>query len=217
MTVSLIVIMFELTGSLTYVLPCMVAIMISKWVADAFCRTHIFDYMIQVNGHPYLNAKKEFLRVGNTAEVMERGLDTIDVDENNTVLDLQQKLQKMAIAGYSDGGFPIVEEERLIGYVACTELEHAMSKVRLKGDEVRCYFKKSSNNHNYADVGRLNDFSAYVDRAPLTVSVNASMDVVLELFMKLGLRYICVVRHGRYVGMIHKKRLLAYLGNLENN
>jgi chloride channel 3/4/5 len=31
MTVSLVVIMFELTGGLTYILPLMVAVLISKW------------------------------------------------------------------------------------------------------------------------------------------------------------------------------------------
>lgn len=41
------------------------------------------------------------------------------------------------------------------------------------------------------------------------------MELVMELFAKLGVRYLCVVRHGRYVGMIHKKRLLAYLHQLE--
>lgn len=37
MTVSLVVIMFELTGGLTYILPLMVAVLISKWcVADVW-------------------------------------------------------------------------------------------------------------------------------------------------------------------------------------
>ena len=36
MTVSIVVIMFELTGALTYVLPIMIAVMLSKWVGDAF-------------------------------------------------------------------------------------------------------------------------------------------------------------------------------------
>ena len=36
MTVSLVVIMFELTGGLNYIVPIMVAVMISKWVGDAF-------------------------------------------------------------------------------------------------------------------------------------------------------------------------------------
>eukprot|EP01050_Picozoa_sp_SAG11_P004548 SAG11_NODE_293_length_11144_cov_4.661928_10_plen_173_part_00 len=35
MTVSLVVIMFELTGGLEYVLPIMVSVIISKWVGDA--------------------------------------------------------------------------------------------------------------------------------------------------------------------------------------
>lgn len=35
MTVSLVVIMFELTGSVKYILPLMTAIMAAKWVADA--------------------------------------------------------------------------------------------------------------------------------------------------------------------------------------
>lgn len=41
MTVSIVVIMFELTGALTYVLPIMIAVMISKWVGDAFSRRGI--------------------------------------------------------------------------------------------------------------------------------------------------------------------------------
>jgi chloride channel 3/4/5 len=36
MTVSLAVIMFELTGGLEYILPVMIAVIISKWVGDAF-------------------------------------------------------------------------------------------------------------------------------------------------------------------------------------
>lgn len=34
LAVSLVVIMFELTGGLTYVLPIMVAVLVSKWVGD---------------------------------------------------------------------------------------------------------------------------------------------------------------------------------------
>lgn len=35
MTVSLVVIMFELTGSLEFIVPTMVAVMFAKWVGDA--------------------------------------------------------------------------------------------------------------------------------------------------------------------------------------
>ncbi|EPB65956.1 hypothetical protein ANCCEY_14960, partial [Ancylostoma ceylanicum] len=39
MTVSLVVIMFELTGSLEFIVPTMVATMFSKWIGDAICKT----------------------------------------------------------------------------------------------------------------------------------------------------------------------------------
>ena len=42
MTVSLVVIMFELTGALTYALPIMISIMVSKWVGDALCPDSIY-------------------------------------------------------------------------------------------------------------------------------------------------------------------------------
>lgn len=40
--VSLVVIMFELTGGLNYIIPIMVAVMISKWVGDAFVKDGMY-------------------------------------------------------------------------------------------------------------------------------------------------------------------------------
>ena len=40
--VSLVVIMFELTGGLMYIVPLMVAIMTSKWVGDAFVKEGMY-------------------------------------------------------------------------------------------------------------------------------------------------------------------------------
>ncbi|KAG4305745.1 hypothetical protein PORY_000655 [Pneumocystis oryctolagi] len=55
MTVSLVVIMFELTGALTYVLPIMITVMISKWVGDAFEKYGIYENWIYLNNYPYLS------------------------------------------------------------------------------------------------------------------------------------------------------------------
>lgn len=49
----------------------------------------------------------------------------------------------------------------------------------------------------------------------MTVSKNSSLEVILELFKKLGLRYVCVTDNGQYVGVIHKKWLLRYLKEME--
>ena len=47
MTVSLVVIMFELTGGVRYIVPLMAAAMASKWVGDALGRLdHYFFSLI---------------------------------------------------------------------------------------------------------------------------------------------------------------------------
>ena len=42
MTVALVVIMFELTGGVRYIVPLMAAVMASKWVGDAFGKDGIY-------------------------------------------------------------------------------------------------------------------------------------------------------------------------------
>ena len=40
--VSLVVIMFELTGGLSYIVPIMVAVLVSKWVGDALVKDGMY-------------------------------------------------------------------------------------------------------------------------------------------------------------------------------
>ena len=57
MTVSLVVIMYELTGGLLYIVPLMVATMTAKWVADGFGHEGIYDAHIRLNNYPFLDGK----------------------------------------------------------------------------------------------------------------------------------------------------------------
>ena len=57
MTVSLVVIMYELTGGLLYIVPLMVATMTAKWVADGFGHEGIYDAHIKLNNYPFLDGK----------------------------------------------------------------------------------------------------------------------------------------------------------------
>ncbi|EHL01986.1 putative H(+)/Cl(-) exchange transporter 3 [Glarea lozoyensis 74030] len=59
MTVSIVVIMFELTGALTYVLPIMIAVMLSKWIGDAFGKRGIYESWIHFNEYPFLDNSEE--------------------------------------------------------------------------------------------------------------------------------------------------------------
>ncbi|KAI9339123.1 chloride channel [Pilaira anomala] len=105
-------------------------------------------------------------------------------------------------------------------------------------DQVPCYFNRVTNsdpalNHDLKTPVRnllsahenieepvvkqsLNDFTPYIDHAPLTINQNASMTLLMDMFTKLGARYVCVTHSdGRYLGIIHKRRLLAYLKELD--
>lgn len=58
---SLAVIMFELTDTLTYAVPVMLSVLVAKTVADALEPKGIYDLVIELNQLPYLDSKHEYL------------------------------------------------------------------------------------------------------------------------------------------------------------
>ncbi|CAG8699206.1 15569_t:CDS:2 [Racocetra fulgida] len=192
----------------------MTAIMIAKWVADGIVKHGLYDLLISLNDHPFLDSKAEYITTASTMDLCQRDTEVIDINQRNTIFDLKTKLNKL------NDGFPIVDGTMLVGYIAANELEHALKHVDELPESTECQFGKTEfeisipNGHDDHEH-KITNFTAYTDLAPLTVSKNASLEVVLELFKKLGLRYVCVVNCGHYVGVIHKKQLLIYLRNLE--
>ncbi len=45
----------------------------------------------------------------------------------------------------------------------------------------------------------------------MTLSKNSPVDLVIEVFMRMGARSVLVTQEGRYVGTIFKKNLLKVL------
>lgn len=130
MTVSLVVIMFELTGGLEYIVPLMAAAVTSKWVADAFGKEGIYESHIQLNGYPYLDVRDEFTHRTLATDVMRpRRTDpplAVLTQDSTTVEDVETLIKD---TDYN--GFPVVvsrESERLIGFVQRRDLTLAISK-----------------------------------------------------------------------------------------
>lgn len=124
MTVSLVVIMFELTGGLEYIVPLMAAAMTSKWVADAIGREGIYDAHIRLNGYPFLEAKEEFSHKTLAMDVMRpRRNDpplTVITQDSMTVEDIETIINETTYSGY-----PVVvsrESQRLVGFVLRRDL-----------------------------------------------------------------------------------------------
>jgi len=79
----------------------------------------------------------------------------------------------------------------------------------------------TTNDQDFNEEGILiqsevNDFTPWVDQAPIMISVNSSMELATEMFVRLGTRYLCVVLDGHFVGVIHKKSLIKYIKSLSN-
>lgn len=124
MTVSLVVIMFELTGGLEYIVPLMAATMTSKWVADALGREGIYEAHIRLNGYPFLEPKEEFTHKTLAMDVMRpRRSDpplSVLTQDGMSVEEVES-----LIADTSYSGFPVVlshESQRLVGFVLRRDL-----------------------------------------------------------------------------------------------
>lgn len=79
MTVSLVVIMFEITGDVQYIVPIMITVMVSKWVGDGISRDGIYDEHILINEYPFLDNKASY-RFSNVAKsIMKQNLFVLEL------------------------------------------------------------------------------------------------------------------------------------------
>jgi chloride channel 3/4/5 len=63
---------------------------------------------------------------------MDRDVEVIRIERVNTVRSLRDQLVKLATAGFTDTGFPILRGDedgssRMLGFIGGSELEHALS------------------------------------------------------------------------------------------
>jgi len=238
--------MFELTGQLSYTVPSMLAILIAKWVADAISTDGVYDIAQTLLSHPFLDPDAAIAvarRHNACVQVLvppKRTMDEISVHvppSNKVNIDvLRSKLNTLKRRGLMDAGLVLVQSQGapdrecvpvLQGYISQAELEFGLGKlvvptttmvpgqdeiqVRLLGHQIE--------NGGASPQGLELDLTPFVDRTPLTVCAKAPLEYAVEMFSKLGLRYLMVTEQGtgQLVGVIIKKRLVAYLEQLREH
>ena len=143
LTVCVVVIMFELTGALNYILPTMITLMVTKTVGDYFGRGGIADRYIRLNGYPFLDKEEHSFGIA-VSQVMQK--DVTVLPASGTRLDRVERL--LADTNYQ--GFPIVEDSTsrtLIGYIGRQELRYAIDKAkrtRHVSPMAHCFFRPGS-------------------------------------------------------------------------
>ncbi|KJY02505.1 voltage gated chloride channel like protein [Zymoseptoria brevis] len=226
LTVSVVVIMFELTGALTYILPTMITVGITKGVSERFGKGGIADRMIWFNGFPFLDGKEDHtfnVPVSTTMTPLPKVLTA----KGLTVSAVEKILKETTYQG-----FPIVENEDtniLLGYIGRTELRYALDRaIREQGVSASARCLLSSHTSNIAPRSATTpsatfpavsfetaahgtvDFSKFIDPVPLTVHPRLPLETVMELFKKLGPRVILVEHRGKLTGLVTVKDCLKY-------
>lgn len=221
LSVTLAVILFELTGSLDHVLPFSLAVLVAKWTADAIEPLSIYDLLTDMNSYPLLDNKLRPVFTTDLGDITPavRSHRVIDISNSPLVPAplLRRKLEHLHTVGELDGGLPVVRNKVLVGLIPAPDLEFALDKLEDEENSL-CLMSQTA---PWRDAEELNhdddptDFTPYIDPAPVALDIHSPMDLVFQCFVKLGLRYICVLRDGQYAGMVHKKSFVKYIKELE--
>ena len=206
MTVSVVVIMFELTGALTFVLPIMIAVMISKWVGDAICRKSIYESWIGLNGYPFLENWEDNSNVPDIAlsQVMTRIEDLIVITCTGHTIESLDSL----IKAHSYRGFPIVNnsaESMLLGYISRSDLAQAIRSAIHGPAQLPPYTEAYFCRPPASDASTVLDLRQKIDYTPITLGVSASLLLTAKMFQRLGVRYIIFLEKGSIKGLMTKK------------
>ncbi|KAG8407002.1 glycerol ethanol, ferric requiring protein [Metarhizium acridum] len=226
-TVSVVVIMFELTGALTYILPTMIVVGVTKAVSDMFGKGGIADRMIWFNGFPYLDHKEEHNFGVPVSQVMRTSVVSVPVN-GMTLAELEALLSEDEYQG-----FPIVEDKSskiLVGYIGRTELRYAVDRIRRErpiDPNAKCIFAPPPALNAVTPVtpsvtistdstsSTCLDFSRYIDATPVTAHPRLPLETVMELFRKIGPRVILIEYHGKLTGLVTVKDCLRYQFKVE--
>ncbi|KAK0654144.1 H(+)/Cl(-) exchange transporter 5 [Lasiodiplodia hormozganensis] len=222
LSVTLAVILFELTGSLNHVLPFSLGVLVSKWVADAIEPLSIYDLLTDMNSYPFLDNKIRPVFTSQLGDITPRVREERVIDITNSPLvpakHLRFQLQHLHMAGELDGGLPILRDGILVGLIPAPDLEFALDKLENE-ENTLCLMSPevgwNAREHPEEQEEDPTDFTPYIDPSPVSLEYRSPMDLVYECFVKLGLRYICVLRDGRYAGLVHKKAFVKYMKEIE--
>ncbi|TLD20918.1 voltage-gated protein/chloride channel-like protein [Venturia nashicola] len=226
LSITLGVILLELTGSYDHVLPFSIGILVAKWTADAVEPLSIYDMLIQMNNYPFLDKQKPIF-TGELGDIVPKHINhhrIIDLSQSPFVhaKTLRAQLDYLHSHGEIDGGLPLLKNGVLVGLIPAPDLEWSLDQLNnesnslcLMSTQVRWNRPIDSDDENEPEDDPT-DFTSCVDATPVALDAHSSMDLAYEIFVKLGLRYVCVLRGGKYAGLVHKKNFVKFCKDLEH-
>lgn len=200
LTVTVAIIMFELTGAVRYIIPTMIAVAVTKIINDKWGQGGIADQMIVFNGLPYIDPKEEFAFNATVGAAMSSVTVVFTCEDEYSMAEVRRILSATSFRGY-----PVVQSEenpQIVGYVSRSDLEHVL---RDSSSLQECNFRASPLPHEDS----LN-LVGLINTSPLVVSIDTTLEYLLDIFVRLGPRHVLVEKDGVLVGNITRKDILRY-------
>jgi chloride channel 7 len=231
MTISITVILLEVTGDMEFVLPLMLTLMCARFTGNVFNES-CYDMLIHLKHIPFLEA--------DVPSIVDKH-DMVAGQVMNTDVKCLQPVERVGVVydllkSCSHRVFPVVDmtsDGTLYGTVSrdvlCTLLQRRAFGKMYNPDRVLGSKRLSplvtwdTIEQSYPDYPTVNDvlmrhidrdrtldLRPYANTAPYTINETASIQRTYRLFRTLGLRCLCVVNHNnKVVGVITRKDLLS--------
>ncbi|CDK28484.1 unnamed protein product [Kuraishia capsulata CBS 1993] len=215
MTVAVVVILFELTGALAYVLPIMIGVLISRFVNDMFLDMSCYELWLAFQKRPYLRSSLEELGKPSMSMVECKSilkpiheLDLLYLDQDLTFRDLVNLTESREP---STTVFPVVEGKSrpiLVGYLTAYELERELSKIKeIQGLSLDTSVALEETTDGYS-------INSIVNTDPICMSPDLPVLTLYEMLSKLQLPmvFFCYPGQGKLLkGTLTKGDLIEIL------
>ncbi|KAJ2021883.1 glycerol ethanol, ferric requiring protein [Coemansia sp. S610] len=199
-TVAVVVIMYELTGALNFIVPTMIVVMVARVIGDAIVEGGISEQLILLNGIPLLGEDEdECLLDMPVAAVMRPAEELLVLPAAGLSL---RGLRRLLEGSAGIRGFPVVDSDmRLVGYVHRDAVAKAASSLAASDDAVVSFGASGG-----VSLGHL------VNPSPTTVRPRTAAETVVEIFRKLGPQVILVASEedGVLAGLLTRKDILRH-------
>jgi chloride channel 7 len=226
-TISLCVILVELTENTQFLLPIMLAVTCAKWVGDAFSKS-IYDELMELKSIPYLeNHPPHYTYLTGIEDVMAHPVVCINEVENlKKIVEILQTT--------SHNGFPVVKKvsedrkqvycgivlrKQLLVLLETHKYHERTSRITPEVLDYHVYIQLM--NHTW-DLNKIDlpsahsmsdyvlDVRPYMDRSQVVVSNKFSFVDAYRLFVSQGLRHLPIVNEDyNVVGIVTRKDLLS--------
>lgn len=201
LTVTVVVVMFELTGALNYILPTMIVVGATKAVSERWGKGGIADQAIWFNGYPYITNKEELHGNAMVSAAMTTDVTTLP----DSGLSIQQI--NTIIENSPHPSYPIVDEQGyLAGYVNRDRLSASLRPLLTQAPDRYVDFTSAEQEDGMGSV----KLQAITFKAPIVCAPSDKLHSIIEVFTKLGPRVIYVQQNDLFKGLVTRKDVLRY-------